>query len=115
MLSIDERIEKHTKKKARLHNVEVIECIEGCYESEKVPFGWVYRWRAACVAARCGCGESVTLSCSMTTCPGCGTDHAAIVQEWLISERRGAAQEYQAPLHPWRQARDRDEGESLPC
>jgi hypothetical protein len=111
-----ERIEKYPKKKkARLRNVEVVECIEGRYESEKVPFGWVYRWRAACVAARCGCGESVTLSCSMTTCPGCGTDHAAIVQEWLISERRGAAQEYQAPLHPWRQARDRDEGESLPC
>ena len=39
-----ERIEKHPKKKARLRNLEVIECIEGHYEPEKVPFGRVYRW-----------------------------------------------------------------------
>ena len=114
MLSIDERIEKHTKKKARLHNVEVVECIEGRYESEKVPFGWVYRWRPAYVTAQCGCGESVTLSCSMTTCPGCGTDYAAIVQEWLFTERR-VAQGDEALLHPWRRASDRDESQSLPC
>jgi hypothetical protein len=110
-----ERIEKHPKKKkARLRNVEVVECIEGRYESEKVPFGWVYRWRAACVAAQCGCGESVTLSCSMTTCPGCGTDHAVIVQEWLLPERRGT-QADEALLRPWRRASDRDESQSLPC
>jgi len=29
VLSIDERVEKYTKKKARLQNVEVVECIEG--------------------------------------------------------------------------------------
>jgi hypothetical protein len=115
VLSTQERIEKQPKKKARLRNVEVVECIEGRYESEKVPFGWVYRWRPACVAAQCGCGESVTLTCSMTTCPGCGTDYAPVVQEWLLTERREATQADEGLLHPWRQARDRDEGESLPC
>jgi hypothetical protein len=115
VLSTQERLEKHPKKKARLWNVEVVECVEGRYESEKVSFGWVYRWRPACLAAQCGCGESVTLTCSMTTCPGCGTDYAAIVQEWLLTEQRGAAQEDEGLLHPWRQARDRDEDESLPC
>ena len=114
MLSTQERIEKHRKKKARLRNVEVVECIEGHYQSEKAPFGWVYRWRPQCVAAQCGCGERVTLTCSMTTCPGCGTDHGAVVQEWLPTER-GAPRADEALLHPWRQARDCDEGESLPC
>jgi len=99
VLSIDERIEKHTKKKARLHNVEVVECIEGRYEPEKVPFGWVYRWRPRGVTAQCGCGESVTLTCSMTACPGCGMDYAVIVQEWLFTERR-VAQADEALLHP---------------
>jgi hypothetical protein len=56
VLSAQERIEKQPRKKARLHNVEVVECVEGRYVSEKVPFGWVYRWRPACVAAQCGCG-----------------------------------------------------------
>ncbi len=115
MLSTQERLEKHPKKKARLWNVEVVECVEGRYESEKVSFGWVYRWRPACLAARCGCGESVTLTCSMSTCPGCGTDHAAIVQEWLLPERRGATQADGALLHPWRRASERDESQSLPC
>jgi hypothetical protein len=112
--STQERIEKHPKKKARLRNVEVVECMEGHYESEKVPFGWVYRWRPECVVARCGCGESVTLTCSMTTCPGCGTDYAAVVREWLPTER-GAPRADEAPLRPWGQARDGDKGESLPC
>jgi hypothetical protein len=99
VLSVEERIEKHTKKKARLYNVEVVECVEGRYESEKVPFGWVYRWRPACVAAQCGYGESVTLTCSMTACLGCGTDYAPVVQEWLFTERR-VVQADEALLHP---------------
>jgi hypothetical protein len=115
VLSTEERIEKHRKKKARLRNVEVVECIEGHYESEKVPFGRIYRWRTECVVAECSCGERMILTRSMTTCPGCGTDYAAVVQEWLPIKERGAAQADEAMLHPWRQARDSDEDESLPC
>ena len=114
MPSTQERLEQHSKKKARLRNVEIIECVEGHYEPEKVPFGRVYRWCTECVVARCGCGERVTLSRSMTTCSGCGTDHAAVVHEWLPNEW-GAAQADEAILRPWRQARDSEEGESLPC
>jgi hypothetical protein len=109
-----ERIEKHPKKKARLRNLEVIECIEGHYEPEKVPFGRVYRWCTECVVAQCACGQRVTLTCSRTVCPGCGTDHAAIVEKWLPLEW-GAAKADEVLLHPWRQARDCDDGESLPC
>jgi hypothetical protein len=101
LLSTQERIDKRPKKKARLYDVEIVECIEGRYESEKVPFGWVYRWRTRCVAARCGCGESVTPACSMSTCPGCGTDYAAIVKEWLTTEWRGAMHADEELLHPW--------------
>jgi hypothetical protein len=109
VLSTEERVGKH--RETRLRNVEVVECIEGHYESEKVPFGRIYRWRTECVVAECSCGERMILTCSMTTCAGCGTDHAAVVQEWLPTERGADG----APLHPWRRARDRDEGESLPC
>jgi hypothetical protein len=112
VLSTEERIGEH--RKARLRNVRVVECIEGHYEPEKVPFGRVYRWCTECLVAECGCGEKITLTCSMTTCPGCGTDHAVVVQEWLPTERV-ADEKDEAPLRPWRLARDRDEGESLPC
>jgi hypothetical protein len=109
-----ERIEKHPKKKkARLRNLEVIECIEGHYEPEKVPFGRVYRWCTECVVAQCACDQRVRLTCSRSLWPGCGTDHAAIVEEWLPLER-GAVQADEALLHPWRQARDCDDSESLP-
>ena len=106
-----ERIEEHSKK-ARY--AKVLERIEGHYESEKVPFGRVYRWCTECVVAQCGCGEKMILTYSITTCSGCGTDYAAVVQEWLPTER-GAAQADEGLLHPWRQARDCDEGETLPC
>jgi hypothetical protein len=100
-------IEEYRKTKY----ARVIECVEGYYESEKVPFGRVYRWCAECVVAECGCGETVALGSSMTTCPGCGTDHAALVREWLPSAQREEVED--EALHPWRQVRDY-EGEALP-
>ncbi len=102
----EERIEKH--RTARY--AKVVDCVEGHYETEKVPFGRVYRWCRECVVAECGCGERVTLAGSVTPCAGCGTDHAAVVQEWLPAERAQADE----ALRPWRLAGD-CEGESLPC
>ena len=102
---------EHIGEHRKTERLKVIECVEGHYESEKVPFGRVYRWCTECVVAECGCGERVTLTGSMTTCTRCGTDHAAIVQEWLPAEQREDEDE---ALHPWRHARDY-QGESLPC
>jgi hypothetical protein len=67
--------------------VEIIERLEGHYEAQEVPFGIVYSWSPECLVAECGCGERVALTPSMSTCAGCETDHAAIVQEWLASKR----------------------------
>jgi hypothetical protein len=103
-----ERTEMHHRK-ARY--AKVIEHVEGHYESEKVPFGRVYRWCAECVVAECGCGERVTLATSMTTCARCGADHADIVRERLATER---AQDEEA-RRPWHLARDCEGNESLPC
>ncbi len=102
-----ERIAKHSKARY----AKVVESIEGHYETEKVPFGRVYRWCAECVVAECGCGERSTLTRSMGTCAGCGTGYAALVEEWLPAGRAWADE----ALRPWRLARDRDEGKSLPC
>jgi hypothetical protein len=103
-----ERTEMHHRK-ARY--AKVIEHVEGHYESEKVPFGRVYRWCAECVVLECGCGERVTLVRDMNTCVGCGADHASIVRERLANER---AQDDEA-LRPWHLARDCEGNESLPC
>jgi hypothetical protein len=107
MTLIAQRIEEHRQGKY----AKVIECVEGHYESEKVPFGTVYRWCAECIVAECGCSERVTLASSMTTCAGCGTDHAALVREWLPAAQREEVDD--EALHPWRQVRDY-EGEALP-
>jgi|SRR5215217_5662618 len=107
MVLTTERIEKPGKARY----AKVLEYIEGHYESEKVPFGRVYRWCTECVVAECGCGERMILTCSTSACAGCGMDYAALVEEWLPAERAEA----DGALRPWRLARDRDEGESLPC
>ena len=103
-----ERTEMHHRK-ARY--AKVIEHVEGHYESEKVPFGRVYRWCAECTVSECGCGERVTLATSMTTCAGCGADHADIVRERLATER---AQDEEA-LRPWHLAKECEGNDSLPC
>ncbi len=102
---------EHIETHRRARYAKVVECIEGHYESEKVPFGRVYRWCTECVVAVCRCGERMILTGSMTTCVGCGTDHATVVQEWLPAEWVAQADE---ALRPWRLVRDCG-GESLPC
>jgi hypothetical protein len=88
---------------------KVIETISGCFEPEEVPFGVVYRWNPGYVLLECGCSERLTLTCYITSCSECGTDHMPIVQE----ELDGQCSEDKA-LHPWRYAGDR-EGLGLPC
>ncbi len=102
MTLMKERIEKHRKSKY----VKVIEHIEGCYEAQEVSFGMVYKWSPECLVVECGCDERTALTLSMTTCAGCETDHAAIVQEWLAFERLEATDE---ALRPWRYATDRED------
>jgi len=52
--------------------VEILECIEGCYEIQDVEFGKVYRWCPECVMVECDCGENPTLTCSESVCVRCG-------------------------------------------
>jgi hypothetical protein len=109
MFSTQERIEKDRRK---VRYPKVIECVQGHYESEKVPFGRVYRWCTEYVVAECGCGQRVALASSTSSCAGCSTDYTVTLQEWLPAERVAGADE--RLLHPWRLMRD-GEGESLPC
>ena len=88
---------------------KVIDSIGGYFEPQEVPFGVVYKWHPGYVLLECGCGEGLSLTCSMTTCGGCGADHVDIVEEELA----GQCWEEEA-VHPWRYARDR-KGLGLPC
>lgn len=85
----------------------VIERVEGCYETQEVPFGRVYVWRPGHLLIECDCGERVTFTGSASVC-ACGVDHTATLREGLASGRSGDRE-----LHPWRYARDR-EGTGLP-
>ena len=88
---------------------KVIDSIGGYFEPQEVPFGVVYKWHPGYVLLECGCGEGLSLTCSMTTCGECGADHVAVVQEELA----GQCWEEEA-VHPWRYAGDRT-GLGLPC
>ena len=77
--------------------VTVIERTEGRYEVEEVEFGKVYRWLPERFMVGCGCGRTLSLTTSETSCD-CGADHAAIVREELAAERLR-----NEPPHPWRQ------------
>jgi hypothetical protein len=81
--------------------VQVIERTEGHYDVQEVEFGTVYRWCPDCVLVECDCGETLTLTGSETTCVGCGTDHAAVVQKKLAARRLK-----DETAHPWRYAGD---------
>lgn len=69
----------------------VIDSTEGHYEVHKTSYGEDYVWCHGCVVVECDCGERSVLSASETVC-GCGTDHAALVNEVLSSQRES---------HPW--------------
>ncbi len=88
--------------------MEVLEHFEGHYEAQEVPFGVVYKWHPACVLLECGCGETLVLTCSLTTCSECGADHEKMVREEL-----GSQCSEDKHLHPWRYAGNR-EGYGLP-
>jgi hypothetical protein len=77
--------------------VTSIERTEGRYEVQVVEFGKVYRWLPERVMVGCGCGRTLSLTPSETSCD-CGADHAAIVREELAAERLR-----NEPPHPWRQ------------
>src|SRR5215211_7245970 len=81
---------------------KVIDSIGGYFEPQEVPFGVVYKWHPGYVLLECGCGEGLSLTCSMTACGECGAEHAAIVQEEL------AGQCSEEALHPWRYAGERE-------
>jgi hypothetical protein len=96
------------KERRESPEAKVIKRIEGYYESLEVPFGVLYRWHPGCVLVECGCGKTLALTCSLTTCSECDADYAVIVQE----ELDGECSEDEA-LHPWRYAGNR-EGYGLP-
>lgn len=77
--------------------VTIIELTEGRYEVQEVEFGKVYKWLPERVMVGCGCGRTLSLTPSETSCD-CGADHAAIVREELAAERLR-----NEPPHPWRQ------------
>jgi hypothetical protein len=55
---------------------QIIEHVEGHYESREVPFGKVYEWHPGYVALECECGEQsiLTAKSPITTCSRCGAD-----------------------------------------
>jgi hypothetical protein len=89
-------------------DVRITESISGHYESEEIAFGVVYRWHPGRVTLECGCGETLVLTCSLTTCSECGAEHERMVRE----ELDGECSEDEA-IHPWRYAGNR-EGYGVP-
>ena len=75
---------------------KVIERVQAHYEVQDVEMGKVYRWRPETVVVECTCGEQLSLSAFKTTCPECGADHVAIVEEMLVARREDKGD------HPWR-------------
>ena len=80
---------------------QIIERVQGRYESSKIPFGKVYEWHNAYIALECDCGEKVTLSATstITTCSRCGADLGALVHDIQEEEREGRLTD--ELTHPW--------------
>lgn len=70
--------------------------IEGHYEVEEIPYGKDYRWVPAHALIECDCGRVMDVDSRHTVCPGCGSDHAAVIEE--IAGRHLADED----LRPWR-------------
>ena len=82
----------------------MIECTDGHYEVQKVPYGEVYVWCPECVVVECKCGKRKTLSRSdlikaEPECE-CGTDNTASVREEVVLEL--VDEDYEVHHHPWR-------------
>jgi len=78
---------------------KVVERIQARYEVQEVAFGTVYSWSPQSVLVECGCGETVALTASKTSCDECGAEHAGVIGAWLgpVAERID-----DEALHPWR-------------
>jgi hypothetical protein len=81
----------------------VIDSTEGHYEVHKTSYGDDYVWCHGCVVVECDCGERSVLSASETVC-GCGTDHAALVNEVLSFQRE--SHPWDAEYREWRKGQD---------
>ena len=68
----------------------------------KTPYAEDYVWCHGYVVVECDCGERSVLSASETVC-GCGTDHAALVNEVLSSQK---SHPWDAEYHEWRKGQD---------
>ena len=84
--------------------MKVIECTEGGYEVQDVPFGKVYKWRPEKVMVECQFGQRMTLTPLETTCRWCGVDYRSMVQQELE-----AHQLEDEARHPWRYTGDRED------
>ena len=82
----------------------ILECVEAHCEVQDVEMGKVYRWCPERIVVRCGCGERLSLTASMTYCAGCGADHAVAVEEEVPNQRQG-----EEVLRPWRYSEDRED------
>ena len=76
--------------------MKVVECIGARYEVQDAEMGKVYRWCPESVVVECTCGEQLSLSAFKATCPECGADQAAIVEEMLVARPEDEGD------HPWR-------------
>ena len=61
--------------------VQVIKRTGEQYEARKIKFGKVYRWCPEHRVLQCECGERPTLTSSVTSCDGCGTNYMLIRDE----------------------------------
>jgi hypothetical protein len=67
----------------------------GHYEVQEIPYGKDYKWVSVRTLTHCDCGHKMNLDIHHTVCPGCNTDHAAVVRE--VAGRHLADE----VLHPW--------------
>ena len=96
--------------------MKLIESVQGYYEAQDVEFGRVYRWCPERVLIECGCGrrsayKGGTLIVSVIACECLRDNTADIRAELLVAQP--PEEKYEA-LHPWRYARDQEEGVGLP-
>ena len=96
--------------------MRIIERLEGYYEAQDVQFGRVYRWCPESVLIECACGrrsayKRSTIIASVIACECLRENTADIRAELLVAQ---PPEEKDEALHPWRYARDREEGVGLP-
>src|SRR5436305_15282488 len=97
--------------------MRIIERLEGYYEAQDVQFGRVYRWCPQSVLIECACGrrsayKRSTLIVSTIACE-CLRENTADVRAELLGAQPPPEEKDEA-LHPWRYAREREEGVGLP-